>query len=77
MVYAATIASVALGAIILFVAEDHQSGTLWAWIGRVWVVTGLWLVFGPLWELVSGSGGGPKSSGAGRSAGRNRTLSPR
>ncbi len=44
------VASVVLVVLTLFFAapEDH-AGLLW-WIGRAWVVVGLWFVFGPLWE---------------------------
>ena len=50
VVVAATITSVVLGGLVLFVATPEQSGPLWWWIGRVWVVVGIWLVAGPLWE---------------------------
>ncbi|GAA5089075.1 hypothetical protein [Nocardia iowensis] len=52
-VLAATIASVALGLIILTVAAGDQATSLWWWVGRSWTVVGLWLVFGPLWEEMS------------------------
>ena len=35
--------------ILFFAAPEDQAG-LWWWIGRAWVVVGLWFVFGPLWE---------------------------
>ncbi|MFI9400724.1 hypothetical protein [Nocardia sp. NPDC052316] len=50
---AATIASVALGLIIVTVADGEQATNLWWWVGRSWTVVGLWLVFGPLWEEMS------------------------
>jgi hypothetical protein len=50
VVVAAAITSAVLGALVLFVATPEQSGTLTWWIGRVWVVVGIWLVAGPLWE---------------------------
>ncbi len=50
VVVAAVITSVVLGGLVLFVATPEQSGTLTWWIGRVWVVVGIWLVAGPLWE---------------------------
>jgi hypothetical protein len=34
----------------VFVATPEQSGQLTWWIGRVWVIVGIWLVAGPLWE---------------------------
>jgi hypothetical protein len=41
------------------VATREQSGTLTWWIGRLWVVVGIWLVAGPLWE----SGGSRATAG--------------
>jgi hypothetical protein len=44
------IASAVLVVLILFfAAPEDQAGLRW-WIGRAWVVVGLWFVFGPLWE---------------------------
>lgn len=50
VVVAAVITSVVLGGLVTFVATPEQSGLLSWWIGRVWVVVGIWLVAGPLWE---------------------------
>jgi hypothetical protein len=50
VVVAAVITSVVLGGLVLFVATPEQSGQLTWWIGRVWVIVGIWLVAGPLWE---------------------------
>ena len=50
VVVAAVITSAVLGGLILFVASPEQSGVISCWIGRVWVVAGIWLVAGPLWE---------------------------
>jgi hypothetical protein len=50
VVVAAVITSVVLGGLVLFVATPEQSGQLSWWIGRVWVVVGIWFVAGPLWE---------------------------
>jgi hypothetical protein len=50
VVVAAVITSVVLGALVVFVATPEQSGQLTWWIGRVWVIVGIWLVAGPLWE---------------------------
>jgi hypothetical protein len=50
VVVAAVITSAVLGGLVLFVATPEQSGPLTWWIGRVWVVVGIWLVAGPLWE---------------------------
>jgi hypothetical protein len=44
------IASVVLVVLILFFAAPADQASLWWWIGRAWVVVGLWYVFGPLWE---------------------------
>ncbi|MFI6871612.1 hypothetical protein [Nocardia sp. NPDC050406] len=58
VVNAAAISSVTLLALVVFVASPDQDSTLTWWIGRVWVIVGLWFVFGPLWE----SGRGDKAS---------------
>lgn len=50
VVNAAAISSVTLLALVWFVATPAQEPTLTWWIGRVWVIVGLWFVFGPLWE---------------------------
>lgn len=44
------IASVVLVVLTLFFAAPEDQAGLWWWIGRAWVVVGLWFVFGPLWE---------------------------
>jgi len=51
VVVAAAISSVVLLGLVTFVASPAQDPVLISWIGRVWAVAGLWLVFGPLWEL--------------------------
>jgi hypothetical protein len=51
VVVAAAISSVVLLGLVFFVATPGQEPVLISWIGRVWVVAGLWLVFGPLWEI--------------------------
>ncbi len=43
------IALAGLGLSWLF-ANDAQDGPLHFWIGRCRLVTGIWLVAGPLWE---------------------------
>jgi hypothetical protein len=50
VVVAAVITSIVLGGLVGFVATPEQSGQLTWWIGRVWVIVGIWLVAGPLWE---------------------------
>lgn len=58
VVNAAAITSVTLLVlVVLFAPPEGREALLW-WIGRVWVVVGLWYVFGPLWE----SGGGRSRS---------------
>ncbi|MFI2333151.1 hypothetical protein ACH474_07130 [Nocardia rhamnosiphila] len=56
VVLAAVIASAALVLIVLTAADGAQAGELYWWIGRAWTVTGLWLVFGPVWEELSALG---------------------
>lgn len=56
VVLAAVIASAALGLIVLTVADASQAGELYWWIGRAWTVTGLWLIFGPVWEELAAPG---------------------
>ena len=51
VVVAAAISSAVLLGLVGFIASPAQDPLLISWIGRVWVVAGLWLVFGPLWEL--------------------------
>ncbi|GAB4586689.1 hypothetical protein [Nocardia sp. IFM 10818] len=60
VVNAAVISSVSLGALVLFVGTPEQDATLTWWIGRVWVICGIWFLFGPLWE--SGRGGKQETS---------------
>lgn len=50
VVTAAAIASVVLLGLITFFANPEAKETLWWWIGRAWAITGLWLLFGPLFE---------------------------
>ncbi|MHA6621178.1 hypothetical protein [Pseudonocardia sp. DLS-67] len=61
VVVAAAIASAVLGGLVLFVATPEQSGQLWWWIGRAWVIVGIWFVAGPLWE--SGSRAALRTAG--------------
>jgi hypothetical protein len=48
------IASAVLIVLIVFFAAPGDQPSLWWWIGRAWVVVGLWFVFGPLWERAKG-----------------------
>lgn len=50
VVTAAAIASGVLLFLIVVIADDDQAGPLWWWIGRAWLIVGIWLVAGPLWE---------------------------
>jgi hypothetical protein len=60
---AAAIASaVLLGLTVFFAAPEGREVLAW-WIGRVWIVVGLWYVFGPLWEGGSGRGGADAAAG--------------
>jgi hypothetical protein len=68
-VNAAAIASaVLLGLIVFFAAPEGREVLAW-WIGRVWIVVGLWYVFGPLWEGGGGSGRGGAAAAADGGAG--------
>ena len=49
------IASVVLVMLIVFFAAPSDQRALWWWIGRAWIVVGLWYLFGPLWESGRGS----------------------
>lgn len=51
VVNAAAISSAVLLGLIVLVATSAQDPVLASWIGRVWVIVGFWLIFGPLWEL--------------------------
>lgn len=53
VVNAAAIASAVLLGLVLLVADPAQDEVLLAGLGRPWVVVGLWLLFGPVWELPS------------------------
>ncbi len=50
VVLAAAIASAVLVFLAYGIADADQRDVLLSWIVRAWFVTGLWLVFGPLWE---------------------------
>jgi hypothetical protein len=56
VVRAATIASTILLVVAVVIADAGQRDVLLGWAGRVWFVTGLWLVFGPLWEAGTQAG---------------------
>ncbi|MGW1737697.1 hypothetical protein ACWCPQ_02695 [Nocardia sp. NPDC001965] len=56
VVLAASIASAALGLVVLTLADSAQASGLYWWMGRAWTITGLWLVFGPLWEEAAALG---------------------
>jgi hypothetical protein len=50
VVTAAAIASVTLLGLVVTVAGPEQEGTLYWWIGRVWMITGIWFLAGPAFE---------------------------
>lgn len=68
VVAAATIASVVLLGLVLLVADPAQDEALLAGLGRPWVVVGLWLLLGPLWELPSARQGRDEKASARSSA---------
>ncbi|CAL9483112.1 hypothetical protein SUDANB121_03096 [Nocardiopsis dassonvillei] len=70
VVNAAAIASVALLVLVALFAAPGDREMLLGWIGRLWVVVGLWFVFGPLWEIGSGGRHGSGAAGRDRSAAR-------
>lgn len=49
VVLAAAIASLVLGGLTL-VAHSGEDAAIGSWAARIWVVAGIWLVAGPLWE---------------------------
>lgn len=53
MVLCAVIASGVLGGITLLVDDSSRTIELLAWIARVWLVTGIWLIGWPVWYSVS------------------------
>jgi hypothetical protein len=52
MLLCAVIATAVLGGITLLVADPSRTGELMAWIARVWIVTGVWLIGWPVWYSV-------------------------
>ncbi|WP_210649855.1 hypothetical protein [Nocardioides sp. SYSU D00065] len=66
VVLAAVVASAALlGLAFVFAEPAHRDPLVW-WAGRAWLVVGIWLLAGPVWE------GGTRSSGASRDEDRVR-----
>ncbi|MFI2560301.1 hypothetical protein [Nocardia farcinica] len=51
VVAAAAVSSVVLLGLVVLIASPDQDPVLLAWIARVWVIVGFWLLFGPVWEL--------------------------
>lgn len=64
VVLAAAIATVVVGLLAL-VTDAGDRGVWIGWVERVWIVAGLWLVFGPLWE-VGGRRGEAEADGVSR-----------
>ncbi|WP_035770010.1 hypothetical protein [Arthrobacter castelli] len=56
VVLAAAISCAVLLFLILVIATPQQAGELWKWIPRAGLVTGIWLVAGPMYELFAGMG---------------------
>lgn len=56
VVIAAAISCAVLLFLILVIATPQQAGELWLWIPRAGLVTGVWMVAGPLYELFAGLG---------------------
>ncbi len=50
VVVAAAIASVTLLGLAVLPGDPEQDAVLYGWTGRCWLVVGIWLVAGPLWE---------------------------
>jgi hypothetical protein len=50
VVVAAAIASVTLLGLAVLPGGPEQDAVLYGWTGRCWLVVGIWLVAGPLWE---------------------------
>lgn len=66
MLLCAVITSAVLGWVTLLVADPSRTGELVAWMARVWIVTGVWLIGWPVWYSVgyvlsSSSNPGPRS----------------
>lgn len=57
VVVAAVIATAAYLVFMAVAVDDGASRELWWWIGRAWGVAGLWLLFGPVWGVSSGTKG--------------------
>jgi hypothetical protein len=62
VVNAAAIASVTLLGLAWLFADGDQAATLYWWIGRCWVVVGIWFVAGPLWESGETTGTPPRAT---------------
>lgn len=56
MLVCAVIATAVIGLIVLLVGDATRTAELTGWIGRVWLVTGIWLVGWPVWATISGGG---------------------
>lgn len=57
VVVAATIATAVLLFLAYVMAEPGHRDVLVSWVQRAWVVTGFWLLFGPVWEETNRSKG--------------------
>lgn len=61
VVVAAAIATGAYLVLMMVATHPGAAESTWWWIGRAWIVVGLWLLFGPVWGA-SGSKDGPNAS---------------
>lgn len=52
MLLCAVIASAVLGGITLLVGDWSRTSELIAWLARVWIATGVWLIGWPVWHTV-------------------------
>lgn len=52
MLLCAIVTSTVLGGITLLVDDPARTGELIAWLARVWIVTGVWLIGWPVWYSV-------------------------
>ncbi|WP_201023668.1 hypothetical protein [Leucobacter sp. G161] len=56
MLLCAVIATAVIGLIVWLVGDSSRTEALIGWIGRVWLVTGIWFVGWPVWVTLSGGG---------------------
>ncbi|WP_449278990.1 hypothetical protein [Leucobacter sp. GX24907] len=59
MLLCAALTSAVLGGIVLLVGDLARTGELLGWIGRIWLVTVIWLIGWPVWVTVGHFGRTP------------------